>query len=68
MTLLSPTLQSLSLQNKSREAERKKYLNVTWKSFEALKDIKEMTQTHQLLKVDQVVMEGLISLVDKSDI
>lgn len=68
MTLLSPTLQSLSLQNKSREAERKKYLNVTWKWFEALKDIKEMTQTHQLLKVDQVVMKGLISLVDKSDI
>lgn len=68
MALLSPTLQSLSLQNKSREAERKKYLNVTGNWFEALKDIKEMTQTHQLLKVDQVVMEGLISLVDKSDI
>lgn len=24
--------------------------------------------THQLLKVDQVVMEGLISLVDEGDI
>lgn len=43
---------------------------VTFKQFETqTQTLRDFTEwTHQLFKVDQVVMESLISLVDKGDI